>query len=144
MPITRKVLLHFLKKGKDIRYMPELDKEWKYCTVLSRAGKATGKYYSHFNVVDREGVVSELNLKEVQWEPVNRDTDNQAGTVENNFDKATTEEIYVTQSFQEQSKGDIMTAKICELQNWIEQEVYTEVEDAGQPSISVRWVITQS
>ena len=46
--------------------MPELDKEWKYGTVLSRAGKATGKYCSHFNVVDCEGVVGELNLKEVQ------------------------------------------------------------------------------
>ena len=37
---------------------------------------------------------------------------------------------------------DIEAAKQKEMQAWIDQEVYDEVNDEGQKCISVRWVIS--
>ena len=37
----------------------------------------------------------------------------------------------------------VKTAKQTEIDNWIGNEVYSEVENTGQPAISSRWVITE-
>ena len=37
----------------------------------------------------------------------------------------------------------VMAAKDSEIENWQNNRVYTEVENKGQPSISVKWVITE-
>ena len=37
----------------------------------------------------------------------------------------------------------ISEAKEREIQNWIDNEVYDEVEDEGQKAVSARWVITE-
>ena len=39
-------------------------------------------------------------------------------------------------------RHDVLEAKQDELKNWIDHDVYEEVEDKGQ-NISVRWVMTE-
>ena len=41
------------------------------------------------------------------------------------------------------NNGDVRQAKEKEIRNWIINNVFEEVEDEGQPTISVRWVITE-
>ena len=40
-------------------------------------------------------------------------------------------------------KSDVLEAKQNELKNWIDHDVYEEVEDKGQNCISFRWVMTE-
>ena len=40
-------------------------------------------------------------------------------------------------------RHDVLEAKQKELKNWIDHDVYEEVEDKGQNCISVTWVITE-
>ena len=38
---------------------------------------------------------------------------------------------------------DVLEAKIRELQNWKDHDVFTEIADDGQKRITVRWVISE-
>ena len=49
------------------------------------------------------------------------------------------EEILITKNVE--SRGDIVVAKLRELENWSADEVFTEVVDYGQRKMSTRWVI---
>ena len=40
-------------------------------------------------------------------------------------------------------RHDVLEAKQKELENWIDYDVYEEVDDKGQNCISVTWVITE-
>ena len=40
-------------------------------------------------------------------------------------------------------RHDVLEAKQKELKNWIDHDVYEEVEDKGQNYISVRWLMTE-
>ena len=37
----------------------------------------------------------------------------------------------------------IRKAKLKEIENWVIHDVFEEVENEGQPTVSVRWVITE-
>ena len=52
------------------------------------------------------------------------------------------EELTSNEIYQAEIANDISEAKGAELDSWMKQEVYDEVEDKGQNCISVRWVIT--
>ena len=41
------------------------------------------------------------------------------------------------------NNGEVRRAKEKEITNWILNNVFEEVEDEGQPTITVRWVITE-
>ena len=42
------------------------------------------------------------------------------------------------------NKGDgVLNAKLSEIENWRQNKVFEEVDDVGQSTISVRWVVTQ-
>ena len=41
------------------------------------------------------------------------------------------------------TSADVAKAKEKEIEKWIENSVFDEVKDEGQPTISVRWVITE-
>ena len=41
------------------------------------------------------------------------------------------------------SSDDIFAAKLAEMENWKKNDVFEKVQDFGQPTISVRWVITE-
>ena len=92
--------------------------------VVSRAGKATGKYRDCYNFRwDSDGSTSwaDLNRDFNSWKIVNEDT-----------------EVLILFN-----SGEVMCAKELELQNWKDNEVYEEVEDVGQETLSVRWVVTE-
>ena len=50
--------------------------------------------------------------------------------------------MYMTEIFHTESAQEILKAKNKELDDWLRHEVYEEVDDIGQPYITVRWVIT--
>ena len=41
------------------------------------------------------------------------------------------------------SSDDIFAAKLAEMENWKRNDVFERVQDCGQPTISVRWIITE-
>ena len=90
--------------------------------VHSRAGKATGKYRYHLNIQ------SPKNSK----------------TEEYNFSSDIVEQYPITNEVMivNNKDPDSMTAaKEKELKNWRDNDVYCEVEDEGQNTVSCRWVI---
>ena len=88
--------------------------------VHSRAGKATGKYRYHLNVQSPDNEIKVLDFSsEVQeWHPIT--------------------EVLIASST---NKENIQAAKEKELKNWSENNVYSEVDDNNQYTISCRWVI---
>lgn len=92
--------------------------------ILSRAGKASGKYKNCFNVQkDSDG--------SIDW----FDFDKDFTEVIKIHDE---EEVLVTTY-----SDTVQYAKEQEIQNWLTNEVFEEVENMGQKYISVRWVVTE-
>ena len=92
--------------------------------VVSRAGKATGKYKDCYNFRwDSDGSIS--------WADLSRDFSTWKIVGEG------TEMMILFNS------EEVMCAKEKEIQNWRDNKVYEEVEDIGQESLSVRWVVTE-
>ncbi|KAK4319794.1 hypothetical protein Pmani_009312 [Petrolisthes manimaculis] len=92
--------------------------------VMSRAGKASGRYSDCYNFRwDSDGGVSWVDLKKdfSTWKIVDDDT-----------------ELLVLFNTEE-----VLRAKEKEISNWRDNEVYEEVEDVGQGALSVRWVVTE-
>ena len=121
------------KKGDKIKYR-SMDDEWIEATVLGRGGKATGinKYY--FNVQNRLKKDNiGVNLDQMEYERIEEFTNDE----ENENSNIT--------NISKEDLGDerIIQAKEKELENWKNFEVYEEVEDKGQNTISTRWVITE-
>lgn len=92
--------------------------------ILSRAGKATGKYKECYNF-HNEGNGQE------SWMDFGKD-------VSEIREMQQDEEIMITISDEK-----TMEAKRIEIENWKENEVFEEVEWEGQTTISVRWVVTE-
>ena len=109
-----------LKVGQRIEYVDENGDKCK-AQVTSRAGKASGKYDSSYNIRDVEGNMLWIDLKGTQWE----------GIPDEN-------EVLVTHG-----SDELYKAKQKEVKSWVENEVFDEIEDIGQSCISVRWVITE-
>lgn len=92
--------------------------------ILSRAGKATGRFKHCYNLQrDSDGGVGWVDLQKdfSTWEVVDDDT-----------------ELLVLFS-----SDDVSNAKESEITNWRNNNVYDEVDDSGQDAISVRWVVTE-
>lgn len=92
--------------------------------VMSRAGKASGRYSDCYNFRwDSDGSISWADLKKdfSTWKIVDDDT-----------------ELLVLFNTEE-----VLRAKEKEITNWRDNEVYEEVEDVGQGALSVRWVVTE-
>ena len=92
--------------------------------IVSRAGKATGMYKNSFNIQnDEDHSISSYDLVNdfSEIEIVSDDT-----------------ELLVFFN-----SDDVMQAKEKEIENWCKNNVYEEVSDIGQDTISVRWVVTE-
>ena len=46
-------------------------------------------------------------------------------------------------SVQSDNNNEVLVAKTQELENWKQYSVYEEVEDEGQNTISVHWVLSE-
>ena len=91
--------------------------------VLGRAGKAKGQYKDCFNI--------------------EKDTDGSLGWVDFGKDfsewQIVADDVELLVLF---NSDEVMVAKMKEIENWDANEVYEEVENIGQATISVRWVVT--
>ena len=90
--------------------------------ILNRAGKAKGSNKHCYNVEKDNGWRGWVNMENVQ--------DLQL----------VSEEAQMIILF---NSAEVTKAKEIEIQNWINNNVFNEVEDMGQQTISVRWVITE-
>ena len=111
-----------VKAGSRIEYVDQ-DGESNVVKVVSRAGKAGGKYKHCYNIQNQHGGGECVDLfRNVQkWRQI---PDN--------------EEILSC------SSGDReYQAKLAEHDNWISNNVYDKVQDCGQTPVSLRWVITE-
>ena len=116
-----------LNPGQHIIFKGDNGEE-RFGTIVSRAGKATGKYKDWYNVgyEDAHGAMKtvSVDLKSVEGLEV------------------------VSLNSREQEDVMMMTnvvfeeAKKAELESWIKHKVYESKENTGQKSISTRWICT--
>lgn len=105
-----------------IAYKLRSSEDLKEGVVNSRADKATGKYRYHLNIQspkDNEIDVLDFSSDVVEWHPI-------------------TEEVMIASN---KNQDSIEAAKEKELRNWKDNNVYCEVEDNEQYTITCRWVI---
>ena len=128
-----------IPKIKDrIRYLHPDSNSWIEAEVISRGGKATGKYRGWFNVCDKhDSKQKAVNFESpgLQWEHIQNINE----ITENNQ----TDEINETLITTSQKNKDVLQAKQVELNSWKTFSVYEEVPDIGQATISTRWVINE-
>lgn len=131
--------------GMKVNYLPAGDKIWREATVISRAGKSTGKYKNWFNLKEND------ESKSVDWESVQEwremkdslEADPSEVTISQNTTTGSREdaEVYIVENRHEEKR--FREAKMKELENWKSFGVYDEVTDNGQPRITVRWVCNE-
>ena len=122
-PPTASSSISLPKVNTNIAYRLKNDSTLKTGLIHSRAGKSTGRYKNCINVEDREtGNIDVLDFaKDIEeWDPV-------------------AEEVLITSNF---DAASIAVAKEKELQSWKDNDVYTEVENIGQPVVTSRWVFS--
>ena len=105
------------------------DGKWSEATVLSRGGKATGKYDGYYNVEWEESAEREcINLKDIEYEKI----------------PDTPEEIHAVMVPKHRQKDpDCLKAKEEELSKLKDFGTYSVVKDVGQYRISTTWVVCQ-
>ena len=113
-----------IKINDIIKY--KMDNEWFIGTVTSRAGKATGKYRTWYNVRDENLEERSVDLGQIEWEKVPESEINITS---------------ITNSLRSESK-EVTIAKENELNKLAQFDTYQEVTDCGQKPLSTRWVIT--
>jgi hypothetical protein len=113
-----------LKVGHRIEGVETESGEYVSGKIVSRAGKSTGKFKNCFNV-------QKDNDNSVDWY---------------NFDKDFNEWNIVPDDVEMLvlfNSDEVWSAKIKEIENWNDNEVYEEVNNIGQKVMSVRWVVTE-
>ena len=113
-----------VRVGQRIQGVHKISGELKSGRILSRAGKATGKYKNCYNVKwDSDGTEG--------WIDVSKDLSDL---------QVLNEDVEMVVLFH---SDETMDAKRKELKNWEENDVFEEVDDVGQDVLTVRWVITE-
>ena len=107
--------------GQKIAFIdPDTNKKEKFIAV-NRAGKANGKNKHWFNVKNiMSNVIKCVDFEKVEWQIVE-------------------EEVLYSSS----NNPQVLAAKQKELEKWKDYDVYEEVDNEGQETVSTRWVITE-
>ncbi|XP_077974464.1 uncharacterized protein LOC144430404 [Styela clava] len=114
--LTKRKIVSFTLAGEDYE-----------AKILSRAGKSTGKYGKSYNV-------EYCNPESFRGKSGYVDFDKVENLNEKEMDENTHGDVLVLENV------DFLEAKKSELKSWRQNKVYNEVENVGQPTISVRWV----
>ena len=112
--------------------------------LYKRGGKSTGTYPYSWNVRDletKEEFSIEFDLVE-NFYIRSGETDTEA-VEEVVIPVEKDNVIYLTVPKERHKEKLVIEAKEKELENWKRMNVYDEVDDIGQPTMSVRWVITE-
>ena len=134
------------KLQENIRYKLSDEDEWIYAKVVSKGGKSSGKNKFYMNIVNENtDDLLGIHLDKVKYEVIDTDATNVEKV---GFDTAKyptqNEEVNVTSiPYSEHNSPKVRQAKEKELENWKSFDVYTEVPDIGQKTISTRWVVTK-
>ena len=107
------------KMNRIVRYRVNDSDQWKKALIMSRGGRANGKYKFWLNVKHLE----DDEEKCIDWKSVKEWQD-----IEENV-LAASDKLY-----------DYEIAQERELDNWKQLDVYQEVEDNGQDFVTVKWV----
>ena len=99
--------------------------------VHSRAGKVGGKFGACFNVINKKD--------EMPWLDFNRCVSNWQPITQNELTEFV---LFINDEMSETEKDAIDNAKVKELENWKNNQVYAKAEDKNQTKISTRWLIT--
>ena len=120
-----------LKKNEKIRFKNE--GLWKEGTVISRAGKAHGKYDGYYNVKlnDISNEVKVMNMNEVpEWAKIDDFTPEMQ--IENAF------MVFVPK--EKLRDKEVIEARKKQIDDWKKFEAYEEVVDEGQERIKGGWI----
>ena len=135
------------KIGQKVKFRQKEENDWKVGTILSRAGKVTGKYRNWRNVVSNDGRIVAVDwLSQIdRWEPLHGENSGEESEEESQHSD---EDITVNEALMASTKDNdlekkVEIAKEMELESWKNFNVYKEVKNEGQKAISVRWVITE-
>ena len=150
-----------LPKVKDkIKYRLSTNKDWIEASIISRGGKTGGKYQNWFNICDTESNAMkcvDFASDDVQWEPIsnnvslenNRQNDevldkqhNVSTSAADMSQQGADMEVSIVSDLCSESE-EVHKAKLNELDNWKNFQVFEEVTDNGQSFITTRWVITE-
>lgn len=122
------------KIGQKIECWLKNDGEKFDAKVISRAGKAGGIHGNCYNIQRNSGEVEWIDLaRQVEkWRPLPEDN-----VVE------TDDQVPPSDIFMASYETPLNEAKLAELENWKDNNVFEEVSDQGQNAVSVRWVVTE-
>ena len=130
-----------LNKNINVRFKLNNLDEWNTAKLISRAGKATGKYSKAWN-----SQFTDASIKSIDFERDVSDLKNIKNYPElnDNTTNDISEEIYLADTYVTGMEKYKLDAKLIELGNLNKQNIYDEENDIGQSSsISTRWVITK-
>ena len=129
-----------LRKNNNIHFVLKDNNEWKTATLITRSGKAIGKYNKAWNSklddrtmqsIDYERVIVSLEYLPKSSAP---NTTNP---------QTNTKEVLCSKIYLPELENQTMEAKMTELENWKKQEVHRAEEDMGQLCISVKWILSR-
>ena len=109
--------------GQRVKFVDPDSGRMQEFIVVSRAGKSTGKFANWRNVSNcTTNAIKSVDFSIIdQWEPVNCEIAMAVST----------------------SNQDVLSAKVQELANWKQYNVYSEVPNEGQSYVNVRWVVSE-
>ena len=122
---------HLPKLQDVVRIKDKNSEQWKSARIISRGGKASGKFASWFNVEtlhNNERLC--LDFSSIEWEDQKVDSESV------NYNA-------IFHATNDREKELVKEAKEKELLNWKTFDVYDQVEFKNQPLISTRWVVTE-
>ena len=114
------------RNNQKIVYRLNGSDSWIESVVLSRGGKATGKNWAYLNVQDKgecqkKGIFFDKDVQE--WKSL--------------------EEVELSSTPESHHLAQVERAKLTELANWKSFNVYEEIPNEGQSTMSTRWVLTE-
>ena len=131
--------LNSIKKGAVVQFRgKDINDEWYECEVINRAGRANGKYPHAWNI-KRDDLLENIDFQRDvgEFRVINQDQQNATPTTETLGEDI----IDLCETYTATHDREVLLAKEKELQNWKSEQVYVEVPNDGQPTMSTTWVI---
>ena len=105
--------------------------QWKEATVFWRGGKAAGKYPAYFNVQMND---SSKNLRSINFDDVK-----ECKKVDTLSPVEKVNVVIVPKQMHRDKK--VVKAKLKQLADWKNFDVYDEAENLGQEKITRAWIV---
>ena len=108
----------------NVEIKPMGSEVWRNVKIISRGGKATGKYARWLNIQDKETLETDC----IDWDTIEE------------WKEVPPEEVLISETC---SLDIVLESKLAEMEKWREYEVFTEVKNEGQRAITTRWVCSE-